>query len=964
MKLSKSRSYKKKTYKRKSNAGKYPRKTKKTKRIKRIKRIKRTKRTRRSSIKKRKILPKKKILIGGSGHDPFSELLNVSLPARGPSGGHLDVSLPTPSLAPRRVVENVFARIPQLPLTENETNMVVSFKWLFDLFDLFDLLEGGEKELDKRRTDLEKAADVSSAEPGSRAEINATYVTEKRDAVTETLGWVDVFRLALLSSVKRHDISQYVTCFIESFKSYYLTLLSAITRECDEMKLEARFHTKATTGVSAEASVEVSAETSAETRREHKALVERIMAYEEKCRVYICKLIGMYIVSTYCNPDGVDDMERDWRATLSTLDATKEKQEKPKRFNRVIQRPFVYLSYELKSMGDQPELWSNALPYHTKLQLSKDGHVLGKGAQGLVYKVNQSVIDDLRRAVTAQPAPVVAGEGGRDVAFKVIPKSGNILGDRATRSEVKILKLLAEKREYGVSQDGFFPLFYGNYVSADSFYISMELVNGQTISEMLGLDKDTGEPGRAARLAREGTDSQFLFRQNIIHTAQLAVTLAYLHSLGIIYGDLKAENVMVEGDKLVLVDYGLSRHQSDSEFSEKKSAIPRRSMFGRGPISNRYTCCYDGVRGTLSYIAPEKIMEKNHGFASDWWAFGVLIHELITNGGRPWVSLAYPELAMAHDLDLLEGDARATLLQRVRRKNTFKSQFFQNLDEGKSATDQWHAMFDGMGRNGLNFTSKQQITDRTPLRDPNPRSRGQFYAEVKHYDLNAIVKLGTEPTPGQLYEAYVFFNGEQRIAPEYRNFIPFISALLTLDQGQRLCGVIKQNHVDWKFGGDIDDPLSEPEESVETDVGDLFPLSEGTSRSEFWAKIFSLNFDIPEISPPLNPDEPITETIIVTQPAELVGELNYEKYLITYADGDRSLMRSKTWSDFKEKYGREDRESDFDAHAPKSPRSAISFKASNRRVGFPARLHYFNELLNTELRTNKEDLLKFLKIKK
>lgn len=33
--------------------------------------------------------------------------------------------------------------------------------------------------------------------------------------------------------------------------------------------------------------------------------------------------------------------------------------------------------------------------------------------------------------------------------------------------------------------------------------------------------------------------------------------------------------------------------------------------------------------GTPEYIAPEMLREKNHGFAVDWWGFGMLLYELL-----------------------------------------------------------------------------------------------------------------------------------------------------------------------------------------------------------------------------------------------------------------------------------------------------------------------------------------------
>ena len=39
--------------------------------------------------------------------------------------------------------------------------------------------------------------------------------------------------------------------------------------------------------------------------------------------------------------------------------------------------------------------------------------------------------------------------------------------------------------------------------------------------------------------------------------------------------------------------------------------------------------------GTPEYLAPEIILEKGHGKAVDWWAFGVLFYEML-NGHSPF----------------------------------------------------------------------------------------------------------------------------------------------------------------------------------------------------------------------------------------------------------------------------------------------------------------------------------------
>ncbi|MCO5596289.1 hypothetical protein L7F22_050350 [Adiantum nelumboides] len=87
------------------------------------------------------------------------------------------------------------------------------------------------------------------------------------------------------------------------------------------------------------------------------------------------------------------------------------------------------------------------------------------------------------------------------------------------------------------------------------------------------------------------------------YAAQVLLTFEHLHKMDIVYRDLKPENLLLD-DKgnIKLADFG---------FAKK---IDKRT----------YTVC-----GTPDYLAPEVIIGKGHGKAVDWWAFGVLIYEML-----------------------------------------------------------------------------------------------------------------------------------------------------------------------------------------------------------------------------------------------------------------------------------------------------------------------------------------------
>ena len=104
------------------------------------------------------------------------------------------------------------------------------------------------------------------------------------------------------------------------------------------------------------------------------------------------------------------------------------------------------------------------------------------------------------------------------------------------------------------------------------------------------------------------------------YAASVVCALQYLHEKGIVYRDLKPENLVLdEHGFLKVCDLGFAKHV---EVAEKT-----------------YTFC-----GSLGYLAPEIISKSGHSHAVDWWALGILIFELMA--GHPCFGTDEPEVVI------------------------------------------------------------------------------------------------------------------------------------------------------------------------------------------------------------------------------------------------------------------------------------------------------------------------------
>ncbi|KXL46539.1 hypothetical protein M433DRAFT_3900 [Acidomyces richmondensis BFW] len=151
-----------------------------------------------------------------------------------------------------------------------------------------------------------------------------------------------------------------------------------------------------------------------------------------------------------------------------------------------------------------------------------------------------------------------------------------------------------ERRMLQRCKHPFLIALWGTWQDSKNLYMVMEFIEGGELFSLLR--KSQRFPNPVAKF----------------YAAEVTLAIDYLHSMNIIYRDLKPENLLLDRHgHIKITDFGFAKEVPDIT----------------------WTLC-----GTPDYLAPEVVSSKGYNKSVDWWSLGILIFEMLAGFTPFWDS--------------------------------------------------------------------------------------------------------------------------------------------------------------------------------------------------------------------------------------------------------------------------------------------------------------------------------------
>ena len=277
------------------------------------------------------------------------------------------------------------------------------------------------------------------------------------------------------------------------------------------------------------------------------------------------------LLETACKDDS--ELRREVESLLSYESSAQE----------FIERPAFEVAAELMAGDNAAESSETSTLAGMKLGRFRILEKLGGGGMGVVYKAEDTRLQ-------------------RTVALKFLPPelSGDPLALERFQREAHAASALNHPHICTI---------YDIDESAGQPFISMELLEGQTLEQRIG-----GMPLPTEELLKLGM--------------QIVEALEAAHTRGFLHRDIKPSNIFVttRGEAKIL-DFGLAKLQG-SEPSEPKATAPAQTETNQ--VTNLRLTLTGAAMGTAGYMSPEQVRGEKLDARTDLFSFGLVLYEMAT----------------------------------------------------------------------------------------------------------------------------------------------------------------------------------------------------------------------------------------------------------------------------------------------------------------------------------------------
>jgi class 3 adenylate cyclase/tetratricopeptide (TPR) repeat protein len=308
---------------------------------------------------------------------------------------------------------------------------------------------------------------------------------------------------------------------------------------------------------------------------------------------------------------------------------------------------------------------------------------IGSGGMGVVYRAHDEQLE-------------------RDVAIKVLPP-GTLTDEDARRRFRKEALALAKLNhpnietvhEFG-SQDGI-------------DFLVTEYIPGVSLDEKL-------------------IDGYLDEKQILGLGVQLADGLDAAHQQNVVHRDLKPANLRITGNgRLKILDFGLARlvdPESDPSLAACLTQQPE-------------------IRGTLPYMAPERLRGKGNDLRSDIWAAGAVLYEMAT-GQRPFTQVQSAELITAILSEKPTSPRELNLQISPALESTIIKALEKELDRRHQSAAEMRSELEGVGiRTSTTYRSTTVGAPRPARQTPTLEIAHVLFMDVVAYSMMPMEKQQT-----------------------------------------------------------------------------------------------------------------------------------------------------------------------------------------------------------------------------